>query len=79
MKKNLDMTAHDTALGFNECYEGTLAISIYEKNHEFFRSDKGERVLQPSHRGHASQSNDSKTPVCSGKGMSDDFQYNFLH
>ena len=31
------MTAHHTAQGFNECYEGTLrAISIYEKNHEIF-------------------------------------------
>ena len=73
------MTSYYTALGFNECYEESLTISIYEKNHEFFCSDKGERVLQPSHRGHASQSNDSKTPVSSGKGMSDDFQYNFLH
>lgn len=45
----------------------------------FFCPDKGERVLQSSHREPASQSNDSKTRVSSGKGMSDDFQYNFLH
>lgn len=73
------MTAYYTALGFNECYDETVTISIYEKITNFFCSDEGERVLQSSHRGHASQSNDSKTPVSSGKGMSDDFQYDFLH
>ena len=73
------MTAYYTVLGFNECYDETVTISIYEKKSRFFFCpDKGERVLQSSHRGHVSQSNDSKTPVSSGKGMSDDFQYNFL-
>lgn len=30
------MTPYYTALGFNECYDETVTISIYEKNHEFF-------------------------------------------
>ena len=53
-------------------------IDRTETNHGFFFCpDKGEAVLQPT-RGHAPKSNDSKKPVSSEKGRSDNFQYNFL-
>ena len=30
------MTVYYTVLEFNECYDETVTISIYEKNHDFF-------------------------------------------